>query len=207
MSELTGPGRNSEMSTIRSCIVRGSSLATSSRWPGDSIWKQPSVRPVQIMSYVAWSSCGTPLSRSMSWPSTRLTSLSAYAIADCMRTPSTSSLSIPASSTSSLSNWLIGNSSRLRSTGVRSRSPELPTSTPHGCRAMCRGSPSSFSASRNIVSSARSLRPLSRSSGRSERAERICLALMCGNALAMMSVSCGGRPMAAPTSRMALRAR
>ena len=74
---------------------------------------------------------------------------SAYASADCIRTPSTSSLSSPGSSTSSLSNCDIGNSSRLRSTGVRSRSPELPISTPHGCSAMCRGSPSSRSASRN----------------------------------------------------------
>ncbi len=48
MSELTGPGRNSEMSTIRSATSRGAIFFTSSRWPGDSIWKQPSVsdRPI-----------------------------------------------------------------------------------------------------------------------------------------------------------------
>ena len=43
MSDFTGPGRNSEMSTIRSSQRVGWSFCSSSRWPGDSIWKQPSV--------------------------------------------------------------------------------------------------------------------------------------------------------------------
>jgi hypothetical protein len=50
MSELTGPGRNSEMSTMRSSMSRGASFFTSSRWPGDSIWKQPIVRDRWIIA-------------------------------------------------------------------------------------------------------------------------------------------------------------
>ena len=73
MSELTGPGRNSDMSTIRSPMPRGASLVTSSRWPGDSIWKQPVVRPERIISNVGSS---PRLIASMSTRSPRVRSIS-----------------------------------------------------------------------------------------------------------------------------------
>ena len=41
MSLLTGPGRNSEMSVMMSSKLSMPDLPTSSRWPGDSIWKHP----------------------------------------------------------------------------------------------------------------------------------------------------------------------
>ena len=50
-------------------------------------------------------------------------------------------------------------------------------------------------------------RPLARSSGRSRRAARASRARMCGNALAIASTSPGGMPSAAPTSRTAWRTR
>ena len=43
MSLFTGPGRNSEMSVMMSPNESIPDLPTSSRWPGDSIWKQPRV--------------------------------------------------------------------------------------------------------------------------------------------------------------------
>ena len=52
MSDFTGPGRNSEMSTIRSSHRSGCSFCSSSRWPGDSIWKHPSVSEARIVSNV-----------------------------------------------------------------------------------------------------------------------------------------------------------
>ena len=58
MSDFTGPGRNSEMSTIRSSQRVGWSFWRSSRWPGDSIWKQPSVSEARISSNVGSSSSG-----------------------------------------------------------------------------------------------------------------------------------------------------
>ena len=108
MSDFTGPGRNSEMSMMMSSNVSGENFATSSRWPGDSIWKQPSVAALAIMSYVAGSSNGARASMSTCSDSVRSIWSSAWANADCIRIPSTSSLSSPMSSTSSLSNWLIG---------------------------------------------------------------------------------------------------
>ena len=59
MSLLTGPGRNSEMSVIRSPNVSGPNLPTSSRCPGDSIWNMPRVRVDWISSKVSGSSSGT----------------------------------------------------------------------------------------------------------------------------------------------------
>ena len=59
MSLFTGPGRNSEMSMMRSTKVSGANLPISSRWPGDSIWKHPSVRVDWTRSKVAGSSRGT----------------------------------------------------------------------------------------------------------------------------------------------------
>ena len=111
MSLFTGPGRNSEMSVMMSSNDSMPDLPTSSRWPGDSIWKQPSVFACEIIANVVSSSNGTCVSSSMSMrtPSSRSISSTACAIDDCMRMPSTSSLSSPRSSTSSLSNWLIGN--------------------------------------------------------------------------------------------------
>ena len=53
MSDLTGPGRNSEMSMMRSSNVSGANLPISSRWPGLSIWKQPRVWVVRISRKVA----------------------------------------------------------------------------------------------------------------------------------------------------------
>ncbi len=50
MSLLTGPGRNSEMSVITCAKVSMPDLPTSSRWPGDSIWKTPRVRALLIIS-------------------------------------------------------------------------------------------------------------------------------------------------------------
>ena len=50
MSDFIGPGRNSEMSMMRSLNSRGASLPISSRWPGDSIWKQPRVWVLRISS-------------------------------------------------------------------------------------------------------------------------------------------------------------
>ena len=58
MSLFTGPGRNSEMSMIRSSNVCGPNLPTSSRCPGDSIWNMPSVRVLRISSKVVGSSRG-----------------------------------------------------------------------------------------------------------------------------------------------------
>src|SRR3954465_12692271 len=52
MSDFTGPGRNSEMSIIRSSHFVGWSFWRSSRCPGDSIWKQPSVSEERISSNV-----------------------------------------------------------------------------------------------------------------------------------------------------------
>mgnify|MGYP006211839489 CR=1 FL=1 len=43
MSDFTGPGRNSEISVMRSPRSPGSSRPISSRWPGDSIWNIPTV--------------------------------------------------------------------------------------------------------------------------------------------------------------------
>ena len=119
-----------------------------------------------------WSSrsIGTPPSS----PS-RAISSTACAIADCIRMPSTSSLSRPSSSTSSLSNWLIGKPSQLASTGVRSSSVASDSSTPHGCSATCRGSPSSRSTSRNSRSSwppAEPRRPAARAARAARRARR-----------------------------------
>ena len=59
MSLLTGPGRNSEMSVMRSSNVSGPNLPTSSRWPGDSIWNMPRVRVDRISANVSGSSSGT----------------------------------------------------------------------------------------------------------------------------------------------------
>ena len=50
MSLLTGPGRNNEMSAITSSKVSIPDLPTSSRWPGDSIWKTPKVLAELIMA-------------------------------------------------------------------------------------------------------------------------------------------------------------
>ena len=111
MSLLTGPGRNSEMSVMMSSKVSMPDLPTSSRWPGDSIWKTPRVLACEIIWKVAGvverhlrlvvevdrDAVDAARSRSTAW-----------AIEDCIRMPSTSSLSRPRSSTSSLSNWLIG---------------------------------------------------------------------------------------------------
>ena len=49
------------MSTIRSSNRSGCSFWSSSRWPGDSIWKHPSVSEARISSNVAASSSGNPL--------------------------------------------------------------------------------------------------------------------------------------------------
>ena len=207
MSDFTGPGRNSEMSTMRSSNAVGPSLPTSSRWPGLSIWNIPRVRVVRISSKVSGSSSGTcaSSSRSTRSPVTRSTSATACAIEDCIRMPRTSSLRNPRVSTSSLSNWLIGKPSQLASTGVRSSIPALDRTTPHGCSAMCRGRPSRASTrSKNCASRGLS-RPRLRSSGRSAMAWRASRARMCGNALAISSTSTGGIPSAAPTSRTAWR--
>ncbi len=50
MSDFTGPGRNNEMSMMMSSKVSGPNRPISSRWPGDSIWKQPSVWVVRIIA-------------------------------------------------------------------------------------------------------------------------------------------------------------
>jgi len=49
MSLLTGPGRNSEMSVMMSAKSSIPDLPTSSRCPGDSIWKTPSVLAEEII--------------------------------------------------------------------------------------------------------------------------------------------------------------
>ena len=134
---------------MMSSKVSGANLPISSRWPGDSIWKQPSVWVVRIIAKVSGSSSGTA-SSSIGSPPMRTTSSRAWAIADCIRMPRTSSLRNPISSTASLSNWLIGNPIQLASTGVRSSSEPSLSSTPQGCSATCRGRPSRASTrSRN----------------------------------------------------------
>ena len=90
MSDLTGPGRNSEMSTIRSSNATGWSFWSSSRWPGDSIWKQPSVSEARIISNVAASSSAIR-SRSTFSPVVRAISSSACRIDESIRTPRMSS--------------------------------------------------------------------------------------------------------------------
>ena len=153
---------------------------------------------MRISRKVASSSSGTCAwsSRSTCTPSTRATSATACAIADCMRMPRTSSLSSPSVSTSSLSNWLIGNPSQLASTGVRSSRLPSDRITPHGCRAMWRGSPSSRSTRSNRARSRGLSRPRARSSGSSAMALRASRARMCGKALAISSISTGGSPSA-----------
>ncbi|SIN14549.1 Uncharacterised protein [Mycobacteroides abscessus subsp. abscessus] len=68
MSECMGPGRNREMSMIRSPTSRGCIFPISSRCPGDSIWKQPRVWVERISSKVS-SSRVSMASRSGRWPS------------------------------------------------------------------------------------------------------------------------------------------
>ena len=58
MSDCMGPGRNREMSMMRSLSSIGASFPMSSRCPGDSIWKMPSVLVVRIISNVVSSSNG-----------------------------------------------------------------------------------------------------------------------------------------------------
>ena len=106
MSDFTGPGRNSEMSMMRSDHSVGWNFCSSSRWPGDSIWKQPRVSEDRISSNALGSS-GSMRSRSTFSPSVRAISSRAWRMAESIRTPSTSSLSSPRSSTSSLSAWTI----------------------------------------------------------------------------------------------------
>ena len=112
--------------------------------------------------------------------------------------PSTSSLSRPRSSTSSLSNWLIGKPSvAAPPPGCGRAGCASESSTPHGCTAMWRGSPSSCSTSREQSRSqpaARRQARTARSSGRSRSAIRASRARMCGNALAIASISPGGMP-------------
>ncbi len=51
MSDFMGPGLKSEMSMMRSLNSRGGAIfPMSSRCPGDSIWKQPSVWVLRISS-------------------------------------------------------------------------------------------------------------------------------------------------------------
>ena len=90
MSDFTGPGRNSEMSTIRSSHRVGWSFWSSSRWPGDSIWKQPSVSEARISSNVGMSSVAIR-SRSTFSPVVRAISSSAWRIDESIRMPRTSS--------------------------------------------------------------------------------------------------------------------
>ena len=90
MSDFTGPGRNSEMSMIRSSNRVGCSFCRSSRWPGDSIWKQPSVSEARISSNVGSSSSGIR-SRSTFSPVVRAISSIAWRIDESIRTPRMSS--------------------------------------------------------------------------------------------------------------------
>ena len=90
MSDFTGPGRNNEMSTIRSSNRMGSSRCSSSRCPGDSIWKHPRVSEARISSKVGSSSSGIP-SRSIFSPVVRAISSIAWRIDESIRTPRTSS--------------------------------------------------------------------------------------------------------------------
>ena len=117
MSLFTGPGRNSEMSVMMSSKVSMPDLPTSSRWPGDSIWKQPRVLAVRDHARRSLGRRRAPAPRRRgrcATPSMRSISATAWAIEDCIRMPSTSSLSRPRSSTSSLSNWLIGKPGEAR---------------------------------------------------------------------------------------------
>ena len=104
MSDFTGPGRNSEMSMIRSDHRVGWNFWRSSRWPGDSIWKHPIVSDDRMRSKVKGSSAGMA-SRSTFSPRVRAISSRAWRMAESIRTPNTSSLRSPSSSTSSLSAW------------------------------------------------------------------------------------------------------
>ena len=90
MSDFTGPGRNNEMSTIRSSQREGWSFCSNSRWPGDSIWKQPRVSERRIRSNVG-SSSSAIASRSTLCPVVRAISSSAWRIELSMRTPRMSS--------------------------------------------------------------------------------------------------------------------
>ena len=213
MSLLTGPGRNSEMSVMRSSKVSGANLPTSSRWPGDSIWNMPRVRVDWISANVVGVverhlGLVVEVDRVSARRRPGATSSIACAIADCIRMPRTSSLSRPSSSTSSLSNWLIGKPSQLASTGVRSSSVASESSTPHGCSATCRGSPSSRATRPEQQVE---LRPLAEPRGPQlgQLAQRI--AHVAGpdvrERLGDRSISPGGMPSAAPTSRIACRTR
>ena len=175
-------------------------LPTSSRWPGDSIWKTPRVRGLadhvegrrvverhlRLVVEVDLDARRCGATRSTAW-----------AIEDCIRMPSTSSLSSPRSSTSSLSNWLIGNPTKLASTGVRSSSVRVGQQHPARVDGDVAGQPvEPLDEVEHQVEPLRRSSPAARSSGRSRSAIRASRARMCGNALAIASISPGGMPSA-----------
>ncbi len=212
MSDLTGPGRNSEMSVMRSSKVSGPNLPTSSRWPGDSIWKQPegAGRADQVGRSPGRRAAPAARRRGRpSTPSTRATSSTAWAIADCIRMPSTSSLSSPRSSTSSLSNWLIGKPSQLASTGVRSSRVRVGQQHPARVQRRCGGAARRAARRGRTCRSSRGAAepgwPAARA-GRAGRAGRRGPGCA-GTPWRCASISPGGRPSAAPTSRTACRTR
>ena len=104
----------------------------------------------------------------------------------------------------------MGNPAALLSTGVRSSKVKSESTTPHGCIAICRGSPSIASTKLrklSIFPVAANLPNDERlSSGKSTNADVTLRARMWGNALANASISEVGKPNAKPTSRIAERA-
>ena len=208
MSDLTGPGRNSEMSMMRSSNRLGPNLPMSSRWPGLSIWKHAEgaggadqlegggvvVRHLRLVVEVDLLArdprhLGDGVGHRRLHPDAE----------DVELEEARASRRRPC---------------RTGSSGTRSSSPR-PGCGRAGRRwtarrrtgaARCAGAGRRGASTRSKKAASRGLsRPRLRSSGRSAMACRASLARMCGNALAISSTSTGGSPSAAPTSRIAWR--
>ena len=171
MSDFTGPGRNSEMSMMRSSNRLRPELADQLALAGalDLEAAQGVGRADQPEGrLVVEGHLGPVVEVDRDAVDPLRPHATAWAMADCIRMPRTSSLSRPRVSTSSLSNWLIGKPSQLASTGVRSSRSRSDRTTPHGCSGDVPGQPvepldevEQRSSSRGASS------PLARSSGSS----------------------------------------
>jgi hypothetical protein len=201
MSLLTGPGRNSEMSTMRSSKVLGANLPTSSRWPGDSIWKQPRVWVDCTSAKVAGSSRGTavdvdhgavdPLDLLHRVRHGRLhadaehVELEQPELLDVVLVELAHREAQPAGlDRCAVEQGGVGQQHPARVERDVAGQPVEPLD--HAQHQVDPG---------GVVAADR---PLARSSGRSRIAARTWLARMCGNALASASISPGGMPRAGP---------
>ena len=208
MSLLTGPGRNSEMSMMRSSNVSGANLPTSSRWPGDSIWKQPSVLVDWTSAKVAGSSGGSASVE------VDVLAVDPLHLLDGVghRRLHPDAEHVELEQPELLDVVLVELAHReAQEAGLDRRAVEQrAVGQQHPARVqrdVPRQPVEPLDQAKQQVEPLGLPRPLDRSSGRSRIAARTWLARMCGNALASASISPGGIPSAAPTSRMACRAR